>query len=187
MSDPVFTVANQLTLLRMALAPVLVLLVLDGAFVWASVVFAVAGGTDVLDGIIARRGHQRTTLGAMMDPVADKILMTASFVVLTWASGLIVRIPVWLTIVTLSRDLIIVVSVVIINLTLGRRVFLPSWLGKATTAAQIATAGVVLLLNAVGQPHEVARWVFLATGVLTVTSAVHYTFSSSSTKGETRP
>src|SRR5262245_7760003 len=118
MSDPVFTVANQLTLLRMALAPVLVLPVLAGAVVWAAVDFAVAGGTDILDGLIARKGDQRTTLGAMMDPVADKLLMTASFVVLTWAGGLIVKIPVWLTIITLSRDLIIVVSVVIINLTL---------------------------------------------------------------------
>ena len=66
---------------------------------WAFVIFVVAGVTDLLDGVIARHGRQQTTLGAMLDPVADKILLTSAFVGLTWAPGLATRIPAWLTVV----------------------------------------------------------------------------------------
>src|SRR5882762_10056293 len=102
MSGPIFTVANQLTLLRMALTPVLVVLIASRQLTWALVVFVTAGITDLLDGVIARRGHQLTKLGAMLDPVADKLLLGSCYVALTWSGGLFVRIPVWLTIVTLS-------------------------------------------------------------------------------------
>jgi cardiolipin synthase len=183
MTTPILTVANQLTILRMALAPLLVLAVLSHEFTWALVVFVVAGASDLLDGLIARLGHQQTTLGAMLDPVADKILLSSSFIVLTWAGGLDTRIPVWFTVITLSRDAIILVSVTIINLTVGRRVFYPSVLGKATTLAQILTAGVVLLLNALGVQHPVATWLFYVTIVLTVVSALHYVHLASTGRG----
>jgi cardiolipin synthase len=179
MSQPIFTIANQLTLLRMALAPVLVVLVLSHEPVWALVVFVTAGLTDVFDGLIARRGDQRTKLGAMLDPVADKLLIGSSYVVLTWATGLLVRIPVWLTVVTLSRDAIIVVSVAIVNLSLGHRVFYPSLLGKVSTAAQIVTAGVVLLLNCLTESPASVAYLFDATAAVTVASAVHYVYSAS--------
>jgi cardiolipin synthase len=179
MSTPVFTVANQLTLLRMALAPVLVMLVLNSQMIWALVVFVTAGITDMLDGLIARRGHQRTKLGAMLDPVADKLLLGSCYVVLTWTDDLFLRIPAWLTIIILSRDAIIVVSVAIINLTLGPRVFPPSFLGKASTAAQIATAGVALLLNCLQEAPHAVTYLFGATAALTVTSAVHYVYLAS--------
>src|SRR4029453_6664453 len=107
MSTPIFTIANQLTILRMALVPRLVILVLNQKLQWALVVFVGAGVADLLDGLIARMGKQQTTLGAMLDPVADKVLLSASFVALTWGSGLAHAIPVWLTVVTLSRDAII--------------------------------------------------------------------------------
>src|SRR6185295_10047829 len=113
MSEPVFTVANQLTLLRMALVPALVVLSLSGRFDWACGVFALAGVTDLLDGLIARLGQQQTTLGAVLDPVADKLLLASSFVVLTWGPGLTCPMPVWLSVVVLSRDLIILVSVAV--------------------------------------------------------------------------
>ena len=133
MSTPVLTVANQLTMSRMGLAPLLVVLVLWGEMLWALAMFVVAGVTDLLDGLIARLSGQQTTLGAMLDPVADKILLTSCFVALTWTPGLRASLPAWLTVVTLSRDAIIMVSVAIINLTLGRRVFYPSLLGKLST------------------------------------------------------
>src|SRR5215468_8393236 len=129
MTIPILTLANQLTLLRMGLAPLLVVLVLSGRLRSALAVFFVAGVTDLLDGLIARWGQQQTTLGAMLDPVADKILLTSSFVALTWTSGLRTSLPAWLTVVTLSRDAIIIISVVVVNLTLGKRVFYPSTLG----------------------------------------------------------
>jgi len=179
MSSPILTVANQLTLLRMALAPLLVVLVLWQEFTWALVIFVVAGVTDLLDGLIARLGHQKTTLGAMIDPVADKILLSSSFVALTWGSHLQFRIPAWLTVTTLSRDAIIVVVVTIINLTLGRRVFYPSWLGKLSTISQLVTAAAVLLFNATGAELGFARPLYQATLVLTVASAAHYTYLAS--------
>ena len=179
MTAPIFTLANQLTLLRMGLAPLLVTLVVSQRLRWALAVFVVAGITDLLDGLIARLGHQQTTLGAMLDPVADKVLLTSTFVALTWSSHLHVAIPVWLTVTTLSRDAIILTGVAIVNLTMGRRVFYPSMLGKLSTASQLVTVGVVLLLNAF--PIEVPglEVLFAATRVLTVVSALHYLFTSS--------
>jgi cardiolipin synthase len=183
MSTPVLTVANQLTLLRMGLAPLLVVLVLSGERVWALVVFVVAGVTDLLDGLIARLGRQQTTLGAMLDPVADKILLSSSFVALTWSGGLQVTIPAWLTVTTLSRDAIIVISVAVINLTVGRRVFYPSLLGKLSTGSQLATVALVLLVNATGWDFAGLEAVFALTLVLTVASALHYVYITSVRRG----
>lgn len=172
------TVANQLTLLRMGLVPVLVVLVLNGEHVWALAVFVAAGLTDLLDGFFARRG-QSTKLGAMLDPVADKLLLGASYLVLTWGGGLLCPLPAWLTVLVLSRDAIIVVSVVVVNLALERRVFYPSLLGKLSTAAQIVTAGVALLANAMGVCPTTLRYVFGLTAALTVGSALHYVYATS--------
>jgi len=184
MSGPIFTVANQLTLLRMALTPVLVVLIVSGPLPWALVVFVVAGVTDILDGVIARRGDQRTKLGAMLDPVADKLLLTSCYVALTWGSDLVLRIPLWLTIVTLSRDVMIVVSVAVVNFTLGQRIFYPSLLGKLSTASQIATAGVVLLLNCLNETPVFMTYVFGLTAALTIASALHYAYLGSARGAE---
>jgi cardiolipin synthase len=184
MSTPVLTVANLLTMSRMSLAPLLVVLVLWGEMQWAFAIFVIAGVTDLLDGVIARHSGQQTTLGAMLDPVADKILLTSCFVALTWAPGLKASLPAWLTVVTLSRDAMIVVSVVIINLTLGRRVFYPSILGKLSTLSQLVSVGLVLLLNAFGINFPAAVYVYQATLVLTVASAAHYAYLGTARRGE---
>jgi cardiolipin synthase (CMP-forming) len=183
MSGPIFTIANQLTLLRMALTPVLVVLVVSHQLKWALVVFVVAGVTDLLDGWIARRGHQRTQLGAMLDPVADKILLGSSYVALTWTSGLYLRIPLWLTIVTLSRDATIVVVVALVHLTMGHRSFPPSLLGKLSTAFQVGTAGIVLALNCLGDAPPAVLYLFAVTAALTVASALHYVYLASAHSG----
>jgi cardiolipin synthase len=185
MTKPILNAANQLTLLRMALAPLLVVLILSGERVWALVVFVVAGVTDLLDGLIARLGRQQTTLGAMLDPVADKILLSSAFVALTWSDGLPVSIPIWLTVTTISRDAIILASVAIINLTVERRVFYPSLLGKLSTGSQLVTVALVLLVNATGWPSPYLRYVFVLTLVLTVASALHYVYAASVRRGGT--
>ncbi len=174
MSEPVFTIANLLTLLRMGMVPVVLICVLQGDYTWGLVVFVVAGLTDMLDGVVARRSHQLTRLGATLDPLADKILLSTSFVVLTWAAGLSVRIPPWLTVLALSRDVLIVITALAIVLTVGRRVFQPSRFGKLTTVLQVVTAGVVLLANALGQRPPGLGALFVATGALTVVSGCHY-------------
>jgi cardiolipin synthase (CMP-forming) len=187
MSTPVLTVANLLTMSRMSLAPLLVVLILWGEMQWALGVFVVAGITDLLDGLIARWGQQQTTLGAMLDPVADKILLTSSCVALTWTSGLRTSLPAWLTVVTLSRDAIIIISVVVVNLTLGRRIFYPSVLGKLATLTQLVSVGLVLLLNAFDVSWAPSRFVFQLTVAITIASAVHYAYLGTVKRGEAPP
>src|SRR5262245_19876275 len=139
------TPANQLTLLRMFLIPGFVILVIYAHLGWALVVFVTAGLTDALDGVIARRSGQKTTLGAWLDPMADKLLLVTTFVVLTLPGlGLANRLPVWLTVLIISRDVGIVLTVAIVNLAVGRRTFRPSILGKAATAIYIVTAVVAM-------------------------------------------
>jgi cardiolipin synthase len=176
MSEPLLTVANLLTVLRMGLTPFFVILVIQREYGWACATFLVAGATDLLDGLIARIGHQQTRLGATLDPIADKLLLMSSFVVLTWGHGLSVRVPQWLTVLTISRDVMIVISAGVITLTLGLRAFPPSWPGKLTTLAQIATAGAVILLNALGARFDGLPYLFQATAVLTVLSGLHYVY-----------
>jgi len=169
------TLANQLTLLRLALVPAFVILVLYGRMGWALAAFVTAGITDGLDGLIARRTNKRTALGAFLDPMADKLLLVSAFVVLSLPGiGLVNRIPVWLTVLVLSRDVAIVATVAIVSLTLGPRTFPPSIFGKVATALYIVTVAVVLLFNFLRQPSvavDVAVWVSLA---ITLVSGFHY-------------
>lgn len=183
MAEPVFTIANLITLLRMGMTPFLIIFVMQNDYTWALVVFVVAGVSDVLDGVAARAGHQRTRLGATLDPIADKILLSSSFIALTWTGGLTARIPPWLTVLTLSRDALIVVTALVIVLTLGARVFYPSWLGKLTTATQVATVGLVLLANAQGQGVAWLDVLFLLSGLLTVASGFHYVYLAYAGRG----
>ena len=170
-------VANQLTLLRLALVPAFALLVIYGEFGWALVVFVAAGITDGLDGLIARLTNQRTAFGAWLDPMADKMLLVTAFIVLSLPGiGLINRLPVWLTVLVISRDVVIVATVAIVSLAIGPRTFAPSVWGKAATAAYMVTASVVLLFNYLGRTSvlvDVGEWVSLA---LALVSATHYFF-----------
>jgi cardiolipin synthase len=169
------TPANQLTLLRMLLTPVLALLVVYDRMGWALAVFSLAALTDALDGLLARRAGQHTTLGAWLDPVADKLLIVTMFVVLTLPlPQLVQRIPLWLTVLVLSRDVGIVVTVAIVNLAVGHRTFKPSIYGKAATATFLATGVLTLWANYVNEPMllvDVCAWASLT---LTVISALHY-------------
>jgi len=179
MNEPVFTVANQLTMLRMALVPAFVLLVLAREFSWALVVFVVAGLTDALDGYVARHANQSTRLGAMLDPVADKLLAGSAYVVLTWSSVVTCAIPVWLTVTLLFREAMIVIGVVVVNLTVGPREFSPSRLGKVSTALNITTGAAVLAANATGDCPRGLRWLYAATLAVLIGSTAHYIYQAS--------
>ncbi len=171
----VFTIANQLTLLRMLLIPAFVILTLYGEFGWALLTFAVAGLTDLLDGLAARAAGQKSELGAWLDPAADKLLIVTTVVVLTLPNiGLVNRLPLWLTVLIISRDVGIELSVAIVNLAVGPRTFKPSPLGKAATAIFIVACVVVMLFNYLGYQSrwvDVAIWVSL---VITLASGVDY-------------
>jgi cardiolipin synthase len=170
------TLANQLTLFRLALVPAFVILVLYGRIGWALAAFVAAGITDGLDGLIARWTNSRTALGAFLDPLADKLLLVSAFVVLSVPGiGLVNRIPVWLTVLVISRDVAIVVTVAIVSLTLGPRTFPPSVYGKIATAIYIVTVAVVLLFNFLQQRSIlVDLLVWLSLGI-TLVSGFHYT------------
>ena len=142
------TFANQLTFLRLLLIPLFALLVAYDYPGSALIVFLTAGLTDALDGWIARRTHQRTSLGAWLDPMADKLLLLTAFTILTIPGmALTNHVPLWLTILIISRDVGIVGVVAIVNLAIEHRTFRPSIWGKAATAIYIATAVVFMYFN----------------------------------------
>jgi cardiolipin synthase len=174
------TPANQLTLLRMLLIPAFVLLVVYGHLGWALVVFGTAGATDALDGLIARRSGQKTNLGAWLDPAADKLLLVTTFIVLTLPNlQLANRLPIWLTVLIISRDVGIVLTVAIVNLAIGPRTFRPSLLGKVATATYIVTAIVAMLFNYLRYHSRVVDFFIYASLAITLLSAFHYIWHAS--------
>ena len=169
------TAANQLTLTRMVLIPAFVILLLYGYRGWALITFLIAGLTDLFDGLIARATGQKTTLGAWLDPMADKLLLVSLFVMLTLPGiGLVNRLPVWFTILVISRDVAIVLTVAVINLAVGRRTFRPSIYGKVATATYILTGVVALYFNYLDQPSRIVDAFVYASLAITLISGGHY-------------
>ncbi|MPZ18066.1 MAG: CDP-alcohol phosphatidyltransferase family protein [Luteitalea sp.] len=171
----VLTPANQLTLLRMLLIPAFALLVLYGHLGTGLLVFLLAGLTDLLDGVIARRSGQKTALGAWLDPVADKLLLLTAFVLLTLPlPHLLHRLPVWLTVLVLSRDIGIVATVAIFNLAVEQRTFRPSIYGKLATAIYVGTGVITLYYNYIARPSVVPSVFVWAALAITIVSGLHY-------------
>ena len=169
------TAANQLTLLRMVLIPPFAILLLYGFRGWALLVFLAAGITDLLDGLIARRTGQKTTLGAWLDPMADKLLLVTMFVMLTLPSiGSANPLPLWFTILVLSRDIAIVLTVAVVNLAVGPRTFRPSIFGKIATATYIMTGVITLYFNYLNVRSPMITAFVYASLVITIVSAFHY-------------
>ena len=173
-------VANQLTFLRLAAVPFFILAMLEQRFVLATGLFALAAITDLLDGVSARMLGVQTPLGAILDPAADKLLMTSAFVMLTRFPSmlseldLVARIPLWLTILTISRDVFIVGVSLALYLAYGQTRFEPSGWGKWATTAGATTVTAFLLANALRDTHvmlDVLVWITL---LLTLVSGTHY-------------
>ena len=170
----ILTAPNQLTLLRMIFLPFIVINLVKHDFKWALALFILAGMSDGLDGLLARTLHQQTLLGQYLDPIADKLLMSTMFLVLS-----IERMIPWkYTVVVFSRDISILLISGVLFMIAGLRDFRPSIFGKANTFAQVAAIFFVLLLliEPVGWVW-IARTTFLrATFIFTIVSAVHYAF-----------
>jgi cardiolipin synthase (CMP-forming) len=167
-----FTAPNQLTLLRMIFVPFIVIHLVDGHYLWALVVFVIAGFSDGLDGLLARTLHQQTLLGQYLDPIADKLLLSTMFLVLS----ILHKIPWKFTVLVFSRDISILAASAVLFAIAGLRNFRPSIFGKANTFSQIAAVFFVLL-------HEVRpfQWIWIAektflraTFIFTIVSALHY-------------
>jgi len=166
------TIPNLITSLRIILAPIFIIYLLNERFVPAIVVFVVAGLSDGADGLVARLFNQKSTLGSYLDPLADKILLVAAFVVLSFRGF----IPSWLTVVVISRDVLILlgVSVLFLNgLTITIR---PSLISKATTCLQLTTVFVVLSSNYFHFSSGFHRLVYWLTGLFTISSGLHYMY-----------
>jgi len=169
------TLANQLTILRMLLIPVFVLLVVYDQLGAAFATFLVAGLTDALDGLAARWAGERSKFGAWLDPAADKLLLVTTFIILTLpAIPLANHIPLWLTILVISRDVVIVAVVAIVNLAIGPRTFRPSIWGKLATATYILMVVVVMYFNWLRQQSVVIDTLVALSLSLTLVSAGDY-------------
>lgn len=193
MSSRVLTLPNLLTVFRMALVPVFVTLLFYGRFATALAVFMLAGVTDGLDGLLARRFDQKSQLGTILDPIADKLLLVTSFIVLSLPSisphpkPAHFPVPFWVTAAVLSRDIFIIVGAAAINIVTGFKGFRPSWLGKASTTVQICA--VVTILVATIFPYGSGYYlptVYVLVFAFAFFSGVHYVFFAARLLAEDR-
>jgi cardiolipin synthase (CMP-forming) len=170
----ILTAPNQLTLLRMVFVPFVVIELVEGRYFWALVLFVIAGFSDGLDGLLARKLHQQTLLGQYLDPIADKLLLSTMFLVLS----ILHKIPWKFAVLVFGRDISILAASAVLFAIAGLRNFKPSIFGKANTFSQIAAVFFVLLHSI--RPTRwiwITRTVFLrATFAFTIVSALHYVF-----------
>jgi cardiolipin synthase len=172
------TVPNLLSLLRMGLVPLFIIALVEGNSKKGLLIFVVAGVTDALDGFFARYLNQKSLLGAYLDPIADKLLLTSAYVVLSIPQlnhG--TQIPLWVTILVISRDVLLVTAALLFYLAAGIRNFPPSLLSKITTVAQVAAVMLVLLSGSFPQTRLIDlaadSTIYLVAG-LTLASGLHY-------------
>jgi cardiolipin synthase len=169
-----WTVPNQITLLRLGILPFFLILIVYEHYRYALLMLVLAGCSDAIDGLLARKLNQKSAIGAYLDPIADKLLLSSSFVILAMEK----QIAWWLTIMVLSRDILILTVAAVILLISGYRPFPPSLLGKATTLFQIILVFVVVLTAAYPNPgFAFAKGVLIyLVAILTTVSGFHYSF-----------
>ena len=193
MSSRILTVPNMLTVFRMVLIPVFVTMLFYQRFIVALAVFVCAGLTDGLDGLLARRFDQRSQLGTVLDPIADKLMMVTAFIVLSMRSIFPapvpshLPVPFWVTVAVISRDVFIIVGAAAINIMTGFRGFRPSWLGKVNTTVQIVAIAAIMFAASV--PYATGYYlptVYATVFTFAVLSGLHYIFFASKLLNEDR-
>ncbi len=164
------TVPNLITMVRILATPLFIIFLLDNSYGRAMAVFVIAGLSDLADGYIARNFKQKSPLGALLDPLADKLLMTASYLTL----GYFEKIPAWLTVVVISRDVVILGGIITLKLFEVEFYIDPARISKWATAAQVLTVFLAILRELISLPY----WLLLAscwlTAFLTVASGLVY-------------
>jgi cardiolipin synthase len=179
MSSKVVTIPNLLTFLRMALIPVFASLLYYNYSGWALIAFMAAGISDGVDGFVARRFGQESELGTIIDPIADKLLMTTAFIILTLPNIFPpvkhLPVPFWVTAAVIGRDVLIVTVAVAINVMTGFRSFKPSWLGKLSTTVQVLAVGLILIAAVFGYTFYLPT-VYTIVVLLAAVSGFHYIF-----------
>jgi cardiolipin synthase len=172
-----FTLPNFITLLRLAALPFFLFAISAGRFGIALVIFVLAGISDGIDGYLARRFDMKSALGAYLDPIADKLLMMGSYLFLAVPSfPAAVKVPVWLAVMVISRDILLMTVGLLMILSSGVRQFPPTWLGKVTTVTLIVTVLFVLCANLWGWPMFVVQIGFGAAATTTFLSGFHYVY-----------
>ena len=163
------SIPNILTVIRILLTPVFVIAIIKNAYIVALMIFAIAAITDALDGLIARYLNQRTELGAQMDPIADKLLLSSSYICL----AILNQIPNWLTVIVISRDVIILIGMSICYISNVHVPINPSLISKATTLFQLLTISIALLSEYYSLVIilTIFSW---TTAILTIISGLHY-------------
>jgi len=165
-------IPNFFSILRILFIPLFIILLSYDKDMAALVVFIMAAVTDALDGFFARYFRQKTTLGAYLDPIADKLLLTSSFVAFT----LMRLMPKWLTILVVSRDVIILMGILLLRLNAFQIEIRPSILSKCTTFFQLFSISLTLLFYILQKQYFPTAPVYWITGLLTVVSGIHYIF-----------
>ena len=171
-SGPIFTVPNQVTFLRLGFLPFFIMVIYYDRYDWALFLLMLAAASDALDGLLARRLNQKTALGAYLDPIADKLLLSSSFFILA-LKGKIVW---WLAILVLGRDVLILVTAAVILAVAGYRALPPSIYGKLTTGSQIVLIVVAISVEVFQYPT--LYWLetrgSIVVAALTIFSGIHY-------------
>jgi len=166
------TIPNLLTVTRILLTPLFVIFLIRERFGYALLVFIAAGVSDGLDGLIARYFNQRTTLGALLDPIADKVLLSAGFVCL----AVLMVIPGWLTVVVISRDVVIMLGIAVFAIMNIDFEVKPTVISKITTVFQVVTVCLALINLEISGLRELQLIFYWATAGLTILSGLHYIF-----------
>lgn len=181
--NSILTIPNILTFMRMGLIPVFVSLVYYGYSKWALAVFLIAGVSDGIDGFLARKFKQESELGTIIDPIADKLLMTVAFIILTLPNVLPTTrhlpIPFWVTASVIGRDVLIITIAGAINIITGFRGFKPSFWGKISTLVQVIGISLVMFAAVSGYSIFLPTTYFVIV-LLVVISGVHYVFQVAS-------
>jgi cardiolipin synthase len=165
-------IPNSLTILRILLIPCYIGLLIYGRFTLALIVLLVAGLTDALDGAIARMKNQYTRLGAVLDPLADKLLLTSGFITLS----MIHLIPSWVTILVVSRDLILMLGTAVAHFTDSHVDITPTFLGKGTTFLQLSYVVLVIFLRSLDADLTLMLPLLLGMVSFTLLSGLHYLY-----------
>jgi len=146
----IWTAANLLTAFRIALTVPFLVLITKGSYGAALAIFFIASLTDFTDGYVARRFNQRTSLGRILDPLADKVLTTAAYIVMAIPHAALPSIPIWLAAAVVSRDVVILLGSLIVFLTTGFKQFEPSLIGKINTFVELGLIVWFLAFHGIG-------------------------------------
>jgi len=168
----IINLPNALTVARIIVIPIFITTVIYKKYQHAFFLFVLAAVTDLLDGYIARVTDQKTALGTFLDPLADKLLLTSSFLLFSFNAW----IPFWLTIIVISRDIIVVIGWLLLYMVTHDVRIEPVLLGKTAIAFQLVTLALILLsvtMPSISVPKE---FLFAVTAALTVLSGLQYVY-----------